>query len=241
MENLETIEQYFNNTLSTEDKIAFGEKIESDLAFAEEVAFYLSARESLAAAAEESKKERFREIYNNNKPARSFSAIKLVYYIAAAAAITGIIFGLYVFNRPVSPNQLADKYIRENLQTLAVRMGGHDDSLQTGLRLYNEGKTSESLQQFENIIRSDTANFTAKKFAGIAALKMNDYNKALSYFKQLETYTTLFANPALFYQSLTLMKRNQPGDAEKAKQLMHKIQVEDLEGKDAATRWLRKL
>jgi hypothetical protein len=70
---------------------------------------------------------------------------------------------------------------------------------------------------------------------------LQKYDKALLYFKQLETYTGLYANPALFYQPLTLMERNRTDDAAKTKQLLEQVVQNDLEGKDAAQKWLRKL
>ena len=76
---------------------------------------------------------------------------------------------------------------------------------------------------------------------GLAALRLKEYNKALSYFEQLETYTSLYANPALILQAVTLMERNQPGDAAKAKILLKKIVDQDLEGRESAQEWLKKL
>ncbi|HEY4966052.1 MAG TPA: hypothetical protein VII28_06620, partial [Puia sp.] len=73
--------------------------------------------------------------------------------------------------------------------------------------------------------------------AGLAALRLKDYNKALIYFRQLETYT-LLSNPALLNQAITLMIRNQPGDADSAKQLLQRVVQKDQEGKEDAEQWL---
>jgi tetratricopeptide (TPR) repeat protein len=241
MDDLDYIDAYFNNKPEPENARVFEEKIQTDPAFAEQVAFYLAARQSLSASVDEQRKQRFREIYNISPPAKRITAIKLVYYVAIAAVVCGIIFGLYLVSKPVSPHQLAENYARENLRTLSVQMGNSDDSLQSGLRLYNEGKTSESLLVFENIVRLDTGNFTAIKFAGIAALKLKDYEKAIGYFQQLGTFTKLYANPSLFLQSLALMERNSIGDLEKAKKIMQQIVDQDLEGKEVVVKWLQKL
>jgi tetratricopeptide (TPR) repeat protein len=120
-------------------------------------------------------------------------------------------------------------------------MSGRADSLQTGLRLYNDGKFSEALTQFESIIRSDSSSFTAKEYAGITSLRLKEYDKALSWFEQLETYRGLYSNRAQLLEAVTLMERNLPGDAAKAKQLLQKIVTGDLEGKEFAEEWLRKM
>lgn len=241
MDNLDYIENYFINKPGTELTREFEGRIKSDPGFAEEVAFYLAAHEVSKEASGIEKKQRFKETYQKNRIVRSVPVRKLVYYIATAAVVSGLIFGTYTLFRPVSVQQLADQYEKENLQTLPVTMSGRSDSLQTGLRLYNDGKYSESLAQFENIIRSDTSNFTAKKYAGISALRLKEYDRALSYFEQMETRKGLYSNPAFLYEALTLMKRNLPGDAAKAKQILQNVVDNDQEGKEFAQESLRKL
>ena len=68
---------------------------------------------------------------------------------------------------------------------------------------------------------------------------LGNYNKALSYFQQLGTYH-LYANPAIFYQALTMMKRNQPGDKEEAKRLLKEVSDNNLAEKETADQWLNK-
>jgi tetratricopeptide (TPR) repeat protein len=241
MDNLDYIENYFTNIPGSELTREFEERIKSDPGFAEEVAFYLAAQEVSKEASGLERKQHFKETYQKSRVVRSVPFKKLVYYIATAAVVSGLIFGTYTFFRPVSPQQLAVQYEKEHLQTLPVTMSGHSDSLQTGLRLYNDGKFSEALTQFENIIRSDTSNFIAKEYAGKTALHMKEYDKAMSWFEQMETYKGLYSNPAQFLQAITLMKRNLPGDTAKAKQLLQNIVSDDLEGKEFAQEWLKKM
>ncbi|HEY8733936.1 MAG TPA: hypothetical protein VIL90_05175 [Puia sp.] len=240
MDNLDYIDSYFSGEPDAGKTREFEEKILSDALFAEDVAFYLNA---LHVSAEESgivKKEHFKTIYQLPRSGSPGPIKKLVYYIAVAAAIAGIIFGILIFLRPYSPKQMAAEYEREHLQLLPVTMSGHSDSIQTGLRLYNDGKDAEALAQFEKIIRSDTSNFTAKEYAGIAALRLKEYDKAMSYFEKLENYQGLYSNPALILQAVTHMERNEEEDAAKAKQLLLRIVGGDLEGKEFAQQWLRK-
>ncbi len=250
MDNLDYIESYFASKPDNDRTREFEKRIESDPPFAEEVAFYLSVLKVSREESESAKKQRFKEIYQETRvgeiaPVRNISdgrsARKWVYYIAAAAVVAGIVFGTYTFTSSASPQNLADKYIHENLLTLGVTMSGRTDSTQAGLQMYNEGKSAEALVQFENIIQSDTSNYRVKEYAGLAALLLKDYDKALKWFKELETYTANYSNPALLYQSLTLMERNQSGDAAKAKQLLQTIVQNDLEGKEVAQEWLRKM
>lgn len=241
MDNLDYIENYFTNTPGTELTLEFEERIKLDPGFAEEVAFYLAAKEVSKEASGLEKKQHFKEAYQKNRVVRSTHFRKLAYYIAAAAVISGLIFGVYTFFRPVSPQQLASQYEKEQLQTLPVTMSARSDSLQTGLRLYNDGKFSEALVQFEDIIRSDSSVFAAKEYAGITALRLKEYDKALSWFEQMQTHKGLYSNPAQILQAVTLMERNLPGDTAKAKQLLKNIVSDDLDGKEFAQEWLKKM
>ncbi|HEY2349960.1 MAG TPA: hypothetical protein VGH64_13140 [Puia sp.] len=240
MDNLDYIESYFAAEPGADLTREFEERIHSDPGFAEEVAFYLSALQISRESSGLVKKEHFKEIYQKHRIQRSPSVKRLVYYIAAAAVVCGLIFGIYTFTKSDSPQQMADRYIKGQLTSLPVTMSSHSDSIQDGLRLYNEGKTAEALSIFENLSQSNDSNFVVKKYAGDAALRLGDYDKALSFFEQMETFHGLYSNPALLLQSLTLMKRNGPGDIEKAKQLLQKIVSDDLEGKETAQEWLRK-
>ena len=97
------------------------------------------------------------------------------------------------------------------------------------------------MKQFENIIQKDTGNYLIKNYLGIVYLRLGNYDKALRYFQQLENYSSLSSNPGVFNQALTLMKRNQPGDKQKAKLLLQQVVDHDLYGKKAARQWLKRL
>jgi len=241
MDNLDYIENFFTNKPGADLTREFEERIKSDPGFAEEVAFYLAAQEVSKEASGLEKKQRFKETYQKNRVIRSVPVKKLIYYIATAAVVSGLIFGTYTFFRPTSPQQLAGQYEKEQLQTLPVTMSGRSDSLQTGPRLYNDGKYSEALIQFENVLRSDTSQFTARKYAGISALHLKEYDRALTYFEQMATHQGLYSNPAQILQAVTLMDRNLPGDTARAKKLLQEIVTNDLEGKEYAEQWLKKM
>jgi len=250
LDNLEYIDGYFNGEQSAEETKKFENRVTGDPGFAEEVAFYLSARQ-LATEQQTQisgrNEERFKELYakykldNDTPPREKYGRVRRLWIAAAAAAIvTAIVFGLLTWSGSASTRQLADKYIKEHFEKMSVSMGSTEDSLQQGKHLYNDGKLNEALQQFENIIQKDSSSFEAKKFAGIVSLQLKEYDKAIAYFSQLENYPGLYANPGKFYHALTLIKRNQPGDKEEAKRLLEIVVRNDLEGKATAEDWLKK-
>ena len=241
---MEYIDNYFASIPTPEIKKEFEDKIHNDPLFAEDVAFYLSAQKAIKENAESSK-QRFKEIYaeyRQNKPLAKRPAMirKLWPYIAAAAVITGLIFGLNTWLKTPSVPQLADVYMQGQFKKLGVTMSSKEDSLQTGIRLYNHNNPEQALLQFESIIHNDASSAEAIKYAGIAALELGNYEKALKYFVDLENYPGLHVNPGKFYHAITLMKRGQKGDKETAKQLLTEVDQYNLEGKNQAREWLRK-
>jgi tetratricopeptide (TPR) repeat protein len=118
-------------------------------------------------------------------------------------------------------------------------MGGRN-SLQDGIDLYNKGKLEQALAHFEQMSQKDSTDFRAREYAGLTAFRLRDYDKAMIYFKQLETFTKHFSNPALFDEALTHMKRNKPGDADSAQQLLQQVVARDLDEKETAVEWLDK-
>jgi tetratricopeptide (TPR) repeat protein len=241
MENTEYIESYFNNELPAGEKIQFEEKIINDKDFAEEVAFYCSAKQIIKNELNAEKKKRFKEIYQQkNIFNQSIGVVRRIWtFSATAAAIIAIAFGWYFFAKPASTQQLADEYIQQHFEKLDIAMSSKQDSVQIGLNLFNDGKLQEALQQFKKIITADAASFDAKKYAGIVSLKLKNYNEALAYFSQIEN-DSLFSNPAKMYEAITLMKRNNAGDKEQAKELLRQIIQNNLDEKETAAEWLKK-
>jgi len=246
--NLEYIDAYFSGTLTSEKRKQFEQKIAEDKNFAGEVAFYLAAKQTLQEEVIKEKKERFKLLASQDPSQSKIQQISprrrvMIYRLAAAAAVVGIVFlSWYLFFQThPSPNQMANEYVKENFHTLPVKMSTAKDSLQEGLRLYNAGQLNAALQQFEAILQRDSADFTAKTYAGIVYLGLNNYDKALLYFRQLEKHT-FRSNLAMFYQALTLMKRNAPGDKQEAQQLLQQFAKSSPEGKEKeiAQQWLKK-
>jgi tetratricopeptide (TPR) repeat protein len=245
-DSFEYIDSYFNQTLSDEDVERFEQMLLEDESFAKEVAFYLSAKQVLKGQQDKEKKDWFKQLLTNENSLAITSErgqVKKIWMyraVAVAAIIVLGVFSWYLFYlKPVPVKEQAETYIQQNFTTLSVTMGTSLDSIQQGLKLYNEGKLDASQKMFESIVQNDTSNYSAKKYLGIVYLRLANYDKAFLYFQQLENYP-LYSNPAVFYQALTLMKRNQSGDKAKARQLLQQVVDGGLEGKSVAQQWLKK-
>ncbi len=243
-ENLSYIDRFYKGELSPEESVQFEKRLNGDPVFADEVGFYFSTLESLKIQVAGEKKKRFREIYEQQKTANGIPSKpvrKLWPYWAAAAVIAGLVLGWYFFSSSnISPAELADRYANEKLEVLGVKMSIEEDEMQRGLKLYNEGKFVEALQVFEKLIGSDAGSFKALEYAGITCYRLKHYDKALTWFVKLENFPGLHANPGKFYHALALMKRNLPGDAETAKQLLQDVVKNNLDKSEDAKELLEK-
>jgi tetratricopeptide (TPR) repeat protein len=243
MDSLEYINAYFGGGFSPEEAGRFEQRIQDDPAFAAEVAYYISARAALKEARSEERIARFGEIYRQRPAPAKISpmgARRWVPALAAAVVLAAVALSWLLFSRQANPPQVADRWIGENLAHLSVKMSGAD-SMQTGLDLYNSGRFPEALQQFEGILGRDSLNPAALLDAGIVSLRMGNYDQALDFFRKLAFHTDPNLNPALFFEALTLMKRNRDGDTDLAKQVLKRIVQQDLNKKKDAQELLGKL
>jgi tetratricopeptide (TPR) repeat protein len=243
MDSLEYIDAYLKGESSPEQARQFEKQLEDDPAFAEEVAFYLSAYMIAKDQRSEERRDEFRAMYRRSVPGAKVrqSMVRRIWpALAAAVLLAAIALGWFFFMRPPASTRLADQYISQNLGQLSVKMGG-PDSLQTALALYNRGKFPEALALFEKRLHADPSNSQASLDAGIVSLRMEYYDKALDHFKQAEARTDPRFSPALFYQALVLMKRSLPGDAAHAKQILQEILQKDLDKKEDAQELLGKM
>jgi tetratricopeptide (TPR) repeat protein len=233
-DSLHYIDSYIKGEFSADEQRIFEERIMNDPQFAEEVAFYVTSVNLLQKETLQRKKEAFRELYKTIPQKQTPVRNMRPWYWAAAAVVAGLAFGIFLLNNAKSPNEVADKYIGEHLATLGVMMGTEKDSLEEAINIYNGGNLETSLQYFEAIVRSHPSEFKAREYAGIVSLRLNQYDKALAYFENLANDKRLYANPGKFYQALTLLKRNKPGDKSRAETLLRQVVKEGLQNDQAA-------
>ncbi|MFT3825334.1 MAG: hypothetical protein QM731_15560 [Chitinophagaceae bacterium] len=240
-QNTAYIDDYFHGTLPPEERHAFELRIENDPAFAEEVAFYVSALQVMRNQLNDERKERFHSIYEQQKSQRQPAVVKkLIPYLAAAAVIAALFIGINVLTSSPSLQQMTDNYIDSELSTMYVKMASRKDSIDIGRNLFNDGKLNESLEQFKKLIRSDTSATYLKIYAGIVSLRLQQYDSAIVYFTQAESNTSDYTNRGKFLHAVALLKRNGPNDKQNARILLQQVVDDNLEGKEFAEKWLKK-
>jgi hypothetical protein len=243
-ETLEYIEAYFQQTLSSEEKIAFETRCENDEAFAKDVAFYLATRQALRETLLQQKKEDWKDKTEEEETTPVIAITKRSifnrYITYAAAACILLAVSVYFFEANKSPKLLAANYVKENYLSLSQHMSGDKDSMTLGIAAYNNKDYDKALLLFEGVEQRDSLNDDAKKYTGLAYLQQKNYNKAIQQFDELANMKNLFSNSGDFLKAVALMERNKPGDKEEAKQLLQKVVTEKEDGSKEAEELLKK-
>ncbi|MDR6193827.1 tetratricopeptide repeat protein [Siphonobacter sp. SORGH_AS_0500] len=233
MNELEQIERFFQGEMSATEQASFEKQIQENPQLASAAAFYWQAHQAarLEVLAEKRKQwEKAPAVKPLRKPRFSIAA--------GIAAVVLLAILWLVWNRS-QPNltERVMAYSNTNFQQLSLTMGNATDSLQEGIILYNQGKFPQAEQIFEVQLTHAPKDARALKFAGITAMRLKNYDKAIQYFQQL-SQTDLYENPGPFYEALARIQRNQADDQAKAQQLLKRVVQENLPGKTQATEWL---
>ena len=233
---LEQIEKYLNNELSLSERQVFENQLSTDSELANEFAFYVNTHTASKQLAEEKRRKQFDNL-RTEISGRNNRRIKPLIWLTGLAASVILALGFWWFTQTSTTNSeiLADVYIQEHFENLPVKMDGNADSLQMGLRLFNEKKLNDAQKIFEEILQRKSNDSEATKYAGITALKLQQYDKAIQYFQALAQQTNLYSNPGKFYEALALMKQNK-ADRKKAKEILNEVIVNNLEGNEEAER-----
>ncbi len=132
------IEAYFRNELADAEKRQFEERCVQDVAFAKEVALYISSREAVRQQLLAQKQQQWAEDEYKNRsitPARKIAFPQWLSYVAAASLLLAV--AVYFLFLSQSPHQLANNYIEKHFMQLSQTMGASRDSLQLGIAAYN--------------------------------------------------------------------------------------------------------
>jgi tetratricopeptide (TPR) repeat protein len=233
---LEKIDKYFNNELSLSERQDFDIQLIKDDELKENVSFYLNTRTAAKQLADDKRREEFEELRKKlSQKSGDSGKIKPMIWISGLAASAVLVVGFWWFSRTpdLATDAIADTYIQENFQNLPVKMDASADSLQMGLRLFNEQKLMEAQIVFESILKRKNNDSEATKYAGITALRLKNYDKAIQYFKILASQKDLFANPGKFYEAITLLQKS-PINKKEAEVLLKEVVDNGLEGKEEA-------
>jgi tetratricopeptide (TPR) repeat protein len=211
-ENLQYIENYFDGLLNATEREAFDLRIRTDNDFAQEVSFYLNAKQ----LGNKQKKEDFLQLHQQIAGQQNKQIFKWVAGSTAIAASILLVVWFSFFKNDFSPEQYANHYLNNNLQTLSVEMAVQLSDYQKGIESYNAKDYTKALGYFER----DSLNWLSVEYAGLCLLQTKNYDKAIVKFEKIASQHELLQNKGLFLKALTQMKA---GKTTEAKQTLESI------------------
>lgn len=248
--DIELIERYFDEDLTSEEKALFERRLQHDHGFKrlfEQERLLIGAIRFEGAISDLEylraieKGDVFPGIYHSgevNSQSNAPSKMRrLIPYAMSAAACLLIIVVAIFYVKPESPQRMASKYTEENLLYLSTTMSDGSDSLRLGIAAYNSHDYDKAARIFESIAQRKTS-LEAIKNLGLTYLASGEYDKALYQFDMLSAHSDVYVNWGLFYKAVTLMLRSAPGDEEGAKEILQEVVEKQLPGHRVASGWL---
>lgn len=162
-----------------------------------------------------------------------------LYYRLAAVLVIGVAAVLYL-SRDKPHEKLFAEYFEPHPNNLSVRRGQQPQGDLEQAALHYEAKEfTEAVKLFENVLKSEPNNVTARFYAGVSYLATDDVQNAIvSFQKVIAAGKNDLQKPAEWYLGLAYLKGN---DLENARAVFNKIISYDGAYKDEAMELLKRL
>jgi tetratricopeptide (TPR) repeat protein len=217
--DIELIEKYLANTLTSDEVAQVDARLKMDVAFAKKVNEYSDIIEGIrnvtqhdfikeVAAWEDEIKADTKLV----KPLWSRSYLSM-----AAGLVLLILVGMYLFYpRTENPQQLFVDYFTPYQNLISVRGGDEQEILNRAMEFYSANQYDKALPLLTDYLVDSPNDITALFYKGICELIIGNSDSAIKSFDQLLLGKNVFNEQAEWYRLLSYLKKN---DKETALQL----------------------
>lgn len=226
-EEFERIENYLNNDLTLDEKIAFEKAIQEDTILTgkveevKELLFGMEAavlKNNLDTYHEEivSVRKLHTETLNVNKSSKKSKNLAIVYSIAAAILI---VFGIFWFMKNSNtPERLFAKHFKPDPGLPTVMSTTSEYSFYEGMVDYKRKEYNIAIEKWKKLLPEKENNDTLDYFLGVAYLAEGNAEKSLEYLEPTQKFSNgIFKEDASYYAALAKLKK---GELEEAKKLL---------------------
>lgn len=236
------IESFISNSMSEEEMLLFEKQLENDaelkkeVELAKEINLFLKSDfinkqsnpplekelhtflESEEASLLKNKLLKVKNDYKNDslKPKK-----KNYFLVVASIALLVMGFLGYVLLNQHSPEKLYQQYYSSNDLPSVIKRDHRQNDLIQGVLKFKEEKYKTSITYFERYkVNTDKINEAVFIYEGVAYMKLNNYNKALSAFDNMIQSKSIDSSKGLWFKALLYLKKQ---DKTKAKIVLEKI------------------
>ncbi len=236
-ENIESIDKYFTDQLSEDEKKVFEERLENDKELQDDVRLYQDV--NIAIKKRDSIKFVDMAMENLRSHKKGVHIKKFNYSMwFKAAAILIVLVGLSIVIVVLTKKQhdetrtLASYFKAEEIEQ---EFRGDDDDFEkmilTGVRFYNNENYSDAIQQFQNVLQKDEGHIQVKYYLGLSDLFAGNLDKAETILKEIANSGDMnYSSGAQWYLSWCYI---QEGKKELAISALKELKGDDYYGEKA--------
>lgn len=214
-EFLESVERYYNNTMPTDERIAFEEKLQNDAEFKTQVE---DLQMIFLGIASQSFKEQLDLFHEDIPQVKKQSKVRYLQFIKmgiAAAIIIGV--GLFWMNQNPSNDRIYAKYFTPDPGLPTTMSTTTNYTFFDGMVNYKQGDYKLAIAKWSTLEQKSPNNDTLQYFLGVAYLADKNPAKAISYLnKTVNNPNNIFFEDATFYLGLAYLKEEKTAEAKNA-------------------------
>lgn len=209
-ELLDTIERYLKNTMPSEERHAFDEKLKDNLTLQQQLKDIETILLGVRKAVFKNKVKDFHEELIEKDP--GIVADKKVFqlnfkYLSIAASVVILLGSVWFFNKTNSNETIFNNYYIED-RGLETNMGETDNyTFDDAMVDYKQKKYDTAINKWSPLLKNKPENDTLNYFLGVAHLANDNESEAVRYLKTvLKNHKSAFQNEAYFYLGLSYLK-----------------------------------
>ena len=225
-ELLETVERFYNGTMAQQERVAFKEKIEKDIAFktlVEDIRISVLGIETQAL--KEQLEDFHKEIPEHNLSDNPDVKMRLLSFSKLAiAAVIILALGLFWFYSSPSNERLYAKYFTPDPGLPTTMSSSNNFMFYDAMVNYKQGDYSTAISKWRKLEQKTPNNDTLNYFLGVAHLANKNVEKAVAYLDRTTSNSeSVFLQDAYYYLGLAHLKS---GEIEKAREEFEKSNSE---------------
>ncbi len=226
-EKFERIENYLNNEITADEKLAFEKAIQEDPSFAKKVDEVKQLLLGIEAAALKNDLDSFHEEIHPvrklhtaplhvNKSSKNSKNMVLVYSIAAAIVV---VLGIFWFMKDSNtPDKLFAKHFTPDPGLPTVMSTTSEYDFYEGMVDYKRKKYDVAIEKWKKLLPEKQNNDTLDYFLGVAYLAEGDAETSLEYLEPAQKFSKgIFKEDVYYYVALAKLKT---GELDEAKKLL---------------------
>lgn len=234
-ELLETIERYYNDSMSKEERIEFESKLQQDATFKSQVEDIKALMAGIETQSLKEKLDEFhKEIPFQMEVERPSSKVRFLHYRNIAAAVI-IIFGLgsFWFFNGSSNERLYNSYFSPDPGLPTTMSNSENFVFFDAMVNYKQGDYQTAINKWEQLHQKEPKNDTLNYFLGVANLAESNTDEAIMFLNETASIQeSVFHNDANYYLGLAYLKKSDKKNAlkflklsstENSKKLMEKL------------------